>query len=169
MQMSPPQTGTLATIGLMRFGGHSRRSFLASALSAARFADQASKEPVPSEARRYQDPITDLDVYRLTDPGHASLLPAYYSRALTRNGGGLLFSSDRSGTPQVYFMDLKTGESRQLTEAAADLDPTSPTFTPDTRSFAYFRGAHSVPRQPVDAEKSANCTRSRRDGSGARA
>jgi oligogalacturonide lyase len=124
----------------MRFGGHSRRSFLASALAAG-FADQGPKEPpVPSEVSRYQDPITDLDVYRLTDPLHTCLLPAYYSHAITRNSSGLLYSSDRSGTPQIYFMDLKTGDSRQLTEAAADLDTTSPTFTPDSRSVAYFAG-----------------------------
>jgi oligogalacturonide lyase len=90
-----------------------------------------------SETRRYADPTTDFEVYRLTDPAYASTLPAYYGRAISRNSGWLLFACDRSGEPQAFRMDLKTGETRELT-AAEGLDASSLTLTTDNRSFCYF-------------------------------
>jgi oligogalacturonide lyase len=71
----------------------------------------------PSEIKRYKDAATEFDLFRLTDPAHESRLPAYYGRALPHNGSFLIYSSDRSGTLQAYRMDLKSGQSRLLTEA----------------------------------------------------
>ena len=129
-----------ATIDSMeRLSPWSRRSFLFS-VTAARLAAQASRLPTfPGEIRRYQDPTTELDVYRLTDPDRAAILPAYYNRALARNSTSLLFAGNRGGTLQAFRMDLKTGETRQLTEAG-DLDAASLTLTPDSRSCVYFSG-----------------------------
>jgi len=87
----------------------------------------------PSELRRYPDPSTELEVLRLTAPEHSSFLPR---RSASRRGNFLLFASDRSGAMQAYRMDLKSGESRQLTEAAA-LDPATLSLLPDDRSFVY--------------------------------
>jgi len=102
-------------------------------------AQNGKGQDFPSEARRYPDPTTELDVYRLTDPEHAATLPAYYNCAIAHNSGTLLFTSDRTGAPQAFRMDLKTGETHQLTDAA-DFDGTTLTFTPDNRSFVYFAG-----------------------------
>ena len=118
----------------------SRRTFLGSTLAAMGLGAETPKYPsFPSEAKRYADPTTELDVYRLTDPAHTGTLPAYYGRAITRNNGSLLFASDRTGTVQAFRMDLKTGESHQLTEAT-DLDGASLTLTPDNRAFCFFAG-----------------------------
>lgn len=117
----------------------SRRTFLASTVAAARLGAQAPKKAFPSEATRYTDAATDLDVYRLTDPAHTDTLPAPYNRAITRNSASLLFSSDRTGAVQAFRMDLKSGESHQLTEASG-LDAASLTLTPDNRAFCYFAG-----------------------------
>jgi oligogalacturonide lyase len=89
--------------------------------------------------RRYPDPLTELDVYLLTDPAYSSILPAHYNRAITKNSSTLLFGSDRGGSMQAWRMDLKTAQSRQLTEVE-ELDPSSLTLTPDNRSFCYFAG-----------------------------
>src|ERR1051325_3399730 len=70
----------------------------------------------PPETKRYPDPTTELDVYRLTDPAYSSTLPAYYNRAITRNSGSLLFLCDREGTSQAFRLDLKTGQEKQLTQ-----------------------------------------------------
>jgi oligogalacturonide lyase len=51
-----------------------------------------------------------------------------------------LFACDRPGAFQAFRLELKTGESRQLTDAAA-LDRSSLTLTSDERSFCYFDGA----------------------------
>jgi oligogalacturonide lyase len=83
--------------------------------------------------------LTEFDVFLLTDPQYTSILPAYYNRVITKNSATLLFGSDRGGSMQAWRMELKAGQSRQLTETA-DLDPSSLTLTPDNRSFCYFAG-----------------------------
>jgi oligogalacturonide lyase len=118
----------------------SRRWFLYSGVAAAQLPAQEKKNAAfPPEVKRYEDPTTELDVYRLTDPEHSSTLPAHYNRSIARNSGTLLFCCDRGGAAQAFRMDLKTGETRELTEAQ-DLDGSSLTFTPDNRSFCYFAG-----------------------------
>ena len=117
----------------------SRRGFLLSGIAAARLAAQQKKTSFPSEAKRYEDPTTELDVFRLTDPGHSSTLPAYYNRAIAHNSGSMIFCCDRNGTPQAHRIDLKNGETRELSEAE-DLDGSSLTLTPDNRWFCYFAG-----------------------------
>jgi oligogalacturonide lyase len=116
-----------------------RRAFVLSAAGTRALAQSGKGALFPSEWRRYNDPSTELIVYRLTDPAHTSSLPAYYQRAVARRGGFLLFTSDRAGSPQVFRMDLKTGECRQLTDAKA-LDPASVALQPDERGFCYFDG-----------------------------
>jgi len=118
----------------------SRRSLLVSGLAAARLMAVGSKgNAFPSDWRRYPDPSTELEVLRLTDPEHTSTLPAYYNRAIVRNSSVLLYTSDRTGSPQAFRMDLKSGGTRQLTEVE-NLDPASLTLTPDNRSFCYSAG-----------------------------
>jgi len=102
-------------------------------------ADLTKGHTVPTEAKRFADPATELDVVRLTDPTYTSLMPAPGLRSISRRQGFLLYSSDRSGSMQVWRMDLKTGESRLLTEAKA-LDPLSVALHPDERGFFYFDG-----------------------------
>src|SRR5579883_2968005 len=114
--------------------GWTRRTFLGAGFAAAAFGAEGHKgTSFPSAFRRYSDPATELEVYRLTDPASASILPAYYNRAIARNSSWILFASDREGSPQAFRLDLKNGESKQLTDAQ-DLDPSSLTLTPDNRS-----------------------------------
>ena len=93
----------------------------------------------PSEILRYSDPSTEFDVYRLTSPGVSSYLPAAYQKAIARRGAFLLYSSDRTGTLQLFRLDLKTGESRQLSDAVA-LDRESVSLLPGERACCYFDG-----------------------------
>jgi oligogalacturonide lyase len=116
-----------------------RRAFLATAAASTLRGEIEKGKSFPSEWARYPDPATEFEVIRLTDPAHASHLPAYYNRALAHRGGFLLFWSDRSGSNQAFRMDLKSGESRQLTQAQ-NLDGASLTLAPDERSFFYFDG-----------------------------
>src|SRR5579871_2579253 len=90
--------------------GWTRRSFLLSSVAATKAAAAADSRGsfFPTESHRFPDPLTEFDVYRLTDPAHASWLPAYYNRAFTRRATFLLFASDRTGSPQAFRMDLKT-------------------------------------------------------------
>ncbi|MEX2261363.1 MAG: oligogalacturonate lyase family protein [Bryobacteraceae bacterium] len=121
----------------------SRRALLAgcAALPAAALPPALDRgSTLPSDWRRYADPTTEFEVYRLTDPSYSSRLPAHYARSLARRGNFLLFSSDRAGSPQAFRMDLKSGECRLLTEAAA-LDGGSLTLARDDRSAFFFDGS----------------------------
>jgi oligogalacturonide lyase len=119
-------------------GRWTRRAFLASGLAPWALAEQKGAI-LPSAWQRYSDPATEFEVLRLTDPAHSSWLPAYYNRVLARRGGFLLFASDATSAPQACRMDLHSGESRRLTEAA-HLDTSSIAMLPDERSLCYFDG-----------------------------
>jgi oligogalacturonide lyase len=119
-------------------GRWTRRAFLVSGLAPWMFAEQKGAL-LPSAWHRYSDPATEFEVLRLTDPAHACRLPAYYNRTLSRRGGFLLYSSDDTGTPQAYRMDLHSGESRRLTQAA-QLDAASIAMLPDERNMCYCDG-----------------------------
>jgi len=115
-----------------------RRVFL-SALAVPGWVGAAELPVFPPEWWRYSDAATEWEVYRLTNPEHVSHLPAWYNRTLSRRGTFLLYWSDRTGSVQAFRMDLRTGESLQLTEAGA-LDGESLTLMPNDRSFCYFAG-----------------------------
>jgi oligogalacturonide lyase len=97
----------------------------------------AAAQSVPSEKRRYADPATELDVLRLTDPNHASFLLPSYNLMFSRRSDTLVYLNDRSGSLQAYSMELKSGVSQPITNAAA-LDSGAITVTPDQRSVCYI-------------------------------
>lgn len=88
---------------------------------------------------KYADPATELDVVRLTDPKFPSGLTASHLRQFGRRSDYLLYWSERSGTRQVYHLDLKGGESHQITEVTT-LDPATISLAPDERSVVFFNG-----------------------------
>lgn len=116
-----------------------RRAFVCSLAAAPALAQNGKGALFPAAWKRYSDPATELTVLRLTDPAWSSRLPAFYQRAVAKRGDFLLFASDRTGSFQVFRLDLKTGECRELT-AAQSLDPSSPTLLPDERGFCFFDG-----------------------------
>jgi oligogalacturonide lyase len=124
--------------------GCSRRGFLISSLAGSVLAQEKPAQErtgasFPSAIKRYPDPATDFDVFRLTDPAYTSTLPANYNRSIAHNNSWMLYSSDRNGAPQAFRMDLKSGETKELT-SAPDFDSTTLTMTPDNRSICYFAG-----------------------------
>lgn len=119
--------------------GATRRTFLATFAASALHGQAEKGKNLPSEWKRYADPATEFEVTRLTDPAHSSQLTASYNRSLSKRNGFLLFSSDRTGSSQVFRMDLKSGECRQLTHSQ-NLDGASLTLLPDDSTFCVFDG-----------------------------
>ena len=113
--------------------------FATALLAQEKPAQERTGATFPSAIKRYPDPATDFDVYRLTDPSYSSTLPAAYNRAIAHNNAWMLFCCDRNGSPQAFRLDLKSGETRELT-TVEDLDGSSLTLTPDNRSFCFFAG-----------------------------
>ena len=93
----------------------------------------------PSEFKRYADPATELAVIRQTSPAFVSGLTAPHLRQFTKRVDAMVYWSERDGTRQIYRLDLKSGESKQLTGAAA-LDVTGFSLSPDDRYLYYFDG-----------------------------
>ena len=116
-----------------------RRFFVASLASASAVLGADKSQTYPPEIKRYSDEATENIVVRLTDPAHQSWLPAPYQRPISRKSDFLIYASDRSGGVQVYRLDLKSGQSRALTESP-DLVTRSLTLGPDDREFAYVAG-----------------------------
>ena len=90
--------------------------------------------------QQFLDPATEFDLFRLTNPQYNSWLPAPHLHFISRRGRFLIHSSDQSGTTQIYRLDWHTGQSRQLTNAAA-LDKATPALSADEKSVIYFDGA----------------------------
>lgn len=90
---------------------------------------------------KYADPATELDVTRLTDPKFASGIAPAHLRKFGRRSDFLIYWSERSGTRQIWHLDLKTGQSRQLTDVA-DLDVSTISLSPDERTVTFFHGSN---------------------------
>ena len=116
-----------------------RRTCVASLAGASACLAGDKGQTYPTESKRYSDEATENIVVRLTDPAHQSWLPAPYNRAISRKSDFLIYSSDRSGAMQAYRLDLKTGQSRALTDAP-ELATGSLTLAPDEHEFAYLAG-----------------------------
>jgi len=119
--------------------GWSRRSFVVSCSLLRLPAATRKGQVFPSEARRYLDPATEFLVTRFTDPAHRSWLPEPGAFCVAGRGNFLVYSSERTGTAQVYRMDIKTGQNWLVTEAA-ELAPSSLALLPDERNLVCFDG-----------------------------
>ena len=118
--------------------GVDRRLFLVSLAAATYAAETTAKGRVfPSVAVRYADPATEFTVLRLTDPQFTSSLPAPGNRGATARQ--LLYASDFTGSWQAFRMDLKSKESRLLSEAE-HLDPASIALLQNEKGFWHFDG-----------------------------
>jgi hypothetical protein len=107
-----------------------RRSLLALFAASGFSIDRGKGASFGAELQRFADPATELEVLRLSSPAYSTHMPAYYGRALSRKGQFLLCWSDRTGSPQAFRINLKSGEWLQLTGAEA-LDGSTLTLMPD--------------------------------------
>ncbi len=116
-----------------------RRAFLALSAQSLLRAQNGKGSTFVLPPQEFLDPATEFGLYRLTDPRFGAWLPAPHLRFISRRGRFLLYTSDRAGNADAYRLDWHTGESRQLTAAAA-LDRTTPALSPDDRKCFYFDG-----------------------------
>jgi oligogalacturonide lyase len=131
--------------------GLTRRSLLVSgALTRVLSAEKGTA--FGSDAERYADPLTELDVYRLTSPEYTTTMTAYYNRGIAHNSGWMVCCCDRTGSSQAFRLDLKNGEMRQLTQVEG-LDGSTLTLTPDERSLCFFAGSSLCMAAPSGARE----------------
>src|SRR5579883_2939371 len=92
-----------------------------------------------SEHSQYQDPQTGARIHQLTN--HPSINhPTYFLQSsFTPDGRAVLFTSYRSGTPQLYEVGFPDGPIHQLT-GGAPVHPFSAAIAPDGESVIFVRG-----------------------------
>ena len=131
--------------------GFTRRSFVITGIAASRLLAEGKGTAFPSDAKHYPDPLTSIEVYRLTGPEYSTTMTAYYNRGIAHNSSWMLCCSERTGAPQGFRLDLKTGEMKQMTQSEK-LDGDTLTLLPDNRSFCYMAGT-SLFYAPVGAAR----------------
>src|SRR5258706_11241405 len=114
-----------------------RRRFLAAAAGIPAVLTAASGDGFEADRKRFSDPATEFEVVRLTDSSYSSFLPASFGRPLSKKGVTLVYSCDRAGSMQAFRMEIKTGVSKQLTNATK-IDPATLNILPDDRGICYF-------------------------------
>lgn|GEM_PF-265454 len=114
-----------------------RRVFLSCLTAVGLPLGCTERERFPSEISNYPDPATEFTVFRLTNPTHESRLASAGHRVTSRDGLFLFYSSDRTGTAEVYRMNLRTGESERLT-SAQQLRRDTVALLPGENRLAYF-------------------------------
>jgi oligogalacturonide lyase len=112
-----------------------RRAVLLSAGGAGLKAASQKGRVFPADWKRYSDPGTEFEVTLLTDPGYSRSLPPY-GRFVSSRNSFMVFCSDRAGSPGVFRMDLKSGESRLVAEA----DTPVLWLAPDDHGVYYLEG-----------------------------
>lgn len=120
--------------------GWSRRAFIASCSLLPVVAASRRGRVFRSESGIYEDPATEFEVTRLTNPAYACYLPCPDYRFVSSKRGFLLYSSNRGGSLQVFRLDFRKDRHRQLTDAR-DLDPSCLALYGKDKRFAYIDGS----------------------------
>ncbi len=108
----------------------SRRGFIQSLAALA-------APPLPTGWLRYADPATEGEVFRITDPKVASIMPPLPARAIARRGNLLLFAQKLESQWTPMAMELGKGVSRALASPQG-LIPASLSISSDDRNALYF-------------------------------
>lgn len=117
-----------------------RRAFLAA--SAPLWAKEGRSQKgarFQSPIVKFADPLTERQMWRLTDPAYVHHLPHYHHRIISRNNESLLVASEISGERQIYELRTDDGRMTQLTEGPG-VDPYSATLGPRSRWFYVVQG-----------------------------
>jgi Tol biopolymer transport system component len=112
----------------------------------------------PDQRRRFRDPRSGFAIWQLTDAGGHSTKLYFTNRSVTPDSRWLIYHSDRGSAPNhfnLFKMDLRTGESVQLTESGAVTEDT-PEISYDGKHVYYAENFNSV--HVVDLESLAERT-----------
>jgi len=123
----------------------------------------------PDQRRKYRDAKSGKVVWQMTDtPGRVTRGQYATQNMATPDGEWLVYGSDRGNVKvqlNLFKMNLKTGESIQLTESNRDLKPQWAHISPDGKEVYYIEDTNHF--EAVDLEtleerslgRVENCTR----------
>jgi oligogalacturonide lyase len=116
----------------------SRRVLLLAGARACFGSDAAKSPTYPSEAKRYNDALTEFPVVRLTSPEYTSRLTGYYNRGIAGKST-LYLCCDREGRMGIFRADLRTGGMMRVAQGEQIL-PSSLDLMPGDRALLYADG-----------------------------
>ena len=96
------------------------------------------KAPVTTEAKRYADPLTEREVWRLTPLTNPHYLPHSYQHFASEKNSFLLLAGERDGAPQVFRLELPSARLAQVSRGPG-VAPFSICLAPDERSFFFLQ------------------------------
>ena len=124
---------TTATVGAALSGGR----LLARTTRPGAAQDTGRKGKVyPDQRRKFTDPRSGYTIWQLTNAGAHSVKLYFTNRSMTPDSRWLIYLSDRGSAPahlNLFKMDLRTGESIQLTESGAVTEDTPEICTTGNR------------------------------------
>lgn len=141
-------TGAAAVGAAMSRG----RALAANARAGAAQAQGRKGRVYPDQRRRFTDPKSGRTIWQLTNAGAATTKLYFTNRSVTPDSRWLIYHSDRASAPghfNLFKMDLRTGESIQLTESGGVTEDT-PEISYDGKQVYYGEDEHSV--KSVDLE-----------------
>lgn len=92
-----------------------------------------------SEHSSYTDAVTKRVIHQMTSHPSINHAPYFLQSAFTPDGQTLLFTSYRSGCPQLFEVAFPDKPIRQLTNGRA-IHPFSPAIHPDGKRILFVRG-----------------------------
>jgi len=93
----------------------------------------------PSEYKLLRDEQTGARIHQLTSADCVNHPPYFLTPAFTPDNNQIIFTSYRTGRPELFELDFPDGEIRQLTEAEK-FHPYSAILSADGREVYYTRG-----------------------------
>ena len=123
----------------------------------------------PDQRRKYKDSVSGRMVWQMTDtPGRVTRAQYATQNMATPDGECIIYGSDRGNIKEqlnLFKMNLKTGESVQLTESTSDCQPRWAHISPDGKEVYYIEDTNHFKAVNVETleERSLgrveNCTR----------
>jgi len=95
---------------------------------------------LPSAARRFLDPLTEREIWRMTPLSNPHFLPATHHRFTNERNSVLLLAGRQGDETHAFRMELPSGRMTQLTQGP-DLHGLSLCLAPDDRSFFFLQAS----------------------------
>ena len=109
----------------------------------------------PDQRKKYTDPESGKTVWQMTDTPGSTTTGQYATQNMaTPDGRWLIYGSDRGSQKEqmnLFKMDLKTGESVQLTESDKDLTPRWSHISRDGKEVFYIEDTNHFKAVNIDS------------------
>jgi oligogalacturonide lyase len=102
------------------------------------------------EKQSYLDPVSGIRIWEMTSGGSAADNLYFHFSNFTADNGYLIFTSDRTGSRQIFRAEMATGRIVQLTDAPGTNGPSACPDHTNARRIYYTRGKDVIALDILD-------------------